>query len=148
THGDHGLRHDLVDVHALRRPVLRDHFLRDVREQHHAVLVVLVPLLDDEARGADALHDAHRLHDVRAAVDERNVLAHDFPDCNVVSPSCSSAPPAGSSACRNTPTAYSTSICTAIPVSDFCSHSPTSLMCSRIRRLRCTSTSMSSTSRG
>src|SRR5690606_19747142 len=134
AHGDHRLRHDLVDVHALGGPVLRDDLLGDVREQHHPVLVLLVTFLHDQAGGADALHDSHRLHHVDAAVDEGDVLAHHVPNRDVVLHSCSSTTPTSFSACLTTPTASSTSIWNAMPVPGFSSNSPTSRTCSRMRR--------------
>src|SRR5690606_5470757 len=121
----------------------------DVREQDHPILVVGVALLDDQAGRADTLHDAHRLHHVDATVDHRDVFAHHLADGNVpdVFHSSVSTTSVNSSAWRTMPTASSTSICTAIPVPGLVSNSPTSAMCSRIRRLRCSSTSIRSTSR-
>src|SRR5690606_33635868 len=114
-HRDDGLRHDLVDVDALGCTVLGDHLLGDIREQHHAVLVALVTFLDDEAGCADAFHDPHRFHHVGAPVDESDVLAHDLSN-GYVAHSCFSTTSTSSSAWRMTPTASSTSICTAMPV--------------------------------
>src|SRR5690606_25586963 len=103
-------RHDLVDVDALGSPILSNHLLRDVGEEQHAVLVPLVALLDDQARGADAFHDAHRLHHVGVAVDERDAGAHHVANSDVVLHICSSNTPTSFSACLTTPTASSTSI--------------------------------------
>src|SRR5690606_16040178 len=86
-------------------------------------------------------------HHVGAPVDESDVLAHDLSN-GYVAHSCFSTTSTSSSAWRMTPTASSTSICTAMPVPGLASNSPTSLTCSRIRRLKCSSTSIMSTSRG
>src|SRR5690606_10023535 len=123
--------------------------LGNVGEQHHPVLVVRIALLHDQACRTHPFHDAHRLHDVDAAVDHGHVVAHHvaYGDIPALLHSSFSTTSVSSSAWRTMPTASSTSICTAIPAPGFESNSPTSRMCSRIRRLRCSSTSISSTSR-
>src|SRR5690606_30478690 len=136
------------DVHALGRSVLRDDLLGDVREEHHAVLVPLTALLDDEAGRADTFHDAHRFHHVDVAVDECDIRAHHVADGDVVLHICSSNTPASFSAWATTPTASSTSIWNAMPVPGLASNCPTSRTCSRILLLRCSSTIMRRISRG
>src|SRR5690606_48175 len=134
AHRDHRFRHDLVDVHALRRPVLRDHLFRDVGEEHHPVLVTLVALLDDQTRSPDALHDAHRLHHIDVAVHERDVRAHHVAYRDVV-PHVSPPAPTRSFVCLFTPHHRSLRRFGRMPVRELFAHVLTILYGSNPRRL-------------
>jgi len=72
----HRFAHDLVDIDPVRRAVLGQHLLGDVGDEHHAVFVVLMPLIDDEALGLHMLHGLQGLADGGHAVDDVDLQFH------------------------------------------------------------------------
>src|SRR5210317_277903 len=148
-HGQDRLGHDLVDIDPLGRTIPADHLFGDVREQQQTELVAFVATLNDQAGCADLLHYPHCRKNIHATVDFRHIglhaVAHATPA--LLGHMFSSTISLSSCAWCNTPTASSTSTTTAIPVPGFASNSPTSPICSRMCRLKCFSTSKSTTSR-
>jgi hypothetical protein len=74
------LDHDLVDVDAVRCPVLGQHLPGDIGQDDDAQFIVLAARLDDEGLGIDVTHGlqggGHRRH----AIDQIEMGLHDLAD--------------------------------------------------------------------